>query len=214
MKNNFFTEWINSKIHPMPRMSESHDVWKNFIDKTTNNGVKKAFRKNCKLSICRNYMENLYIILKRLSKGDWPSLSEDFVCRYISLIYYVTSRETAKFEIQSCRFDSPMLLVDKNRKMIGILIDKDTVITGFTKESIYSEMAAYLNKKDMLPTKKQMRLIDKHKENIDKLLNIVDLKLGSNYWVRDGRDVVVWEYLAWFRPVVNKSDLACLLFVL
>ncbi len=214
MERNFFKEWFNAIRFPMPVIWATKEAWKEFAENADFSRVKKAFKENCKVNGWER-VENVYVLAKRLSKGGWPKLSEEFVKKYSGQIFMVTSRETAMSEIRSYQYTWPLYLVDKSHQMIGIIIDKDTVITGFTEESVYPSLAKRLYVKGYLPTKEQMRLIGENEEQIKKLLKRLDLEVfSSNCWATDGKDVIVWGSPNLFRPVINSSDLACLMFLL
>ena len=216
MQKNFLKEWLNAIMYPMPVIWATKAAWEDFAENASYDRVKKAFNENCKLSLGSDYIENLCIILKRLSKGNWPKLSEEFVKKHSGQIYMVTSREKAMSEIKSYQFTFPLYLIDENHQMIGILIDKDTVVTGIVEESVHTRVARCLEKNNMLPTGKQIRLIGHYKEQIDKMMKKAGLTsiVATNCWLRYKGEVMVWGCPSCFRPVVNDTDLAALIFVL
>ncbi|MBR2923163.1 MAG: hypothetical protein IKC10_07610 [Alphaproteobacteria bacterium] len=214
MNENFIKEWFNAICYPVPVFGSGRDVWEKFAEKATYSRVKQLFDEYKDICFTHKERENLRAIVKRLAKGNWPKLSDDFLERHKAEIFVVTSKETAKDEIQSCQARTPLYLVDKNNQMLGILVNKSTVVTGFIDEVVCYRVAEVYRVKSNLPNEEQMRAISFRLPDIKKKLDVLGLKLAKNYWVTNDYELFVGASMGVIRPTFKKLDCAQLLFVL
>ena len=83
MKKNFLKEWWNAICYPMPVIWAPEEVWEEFANNATYFRVLKAFHENAYIANSIDGQKKLQIILRRLAKGNWPKLSEEFVREFI-----------------------------------------------------------------------------------------------------------------------------------
>lgn len=223
MKQNFLKEWWNAVCFPTPVIWASKEAWEEFVNNATYARVLKAFRDNAHYASSQR--ENLRIILKRLARGNWPKLSKEFIRENSGQIYRVESWESIKDEIKIYQFLNTFYLVDKNDQMLGILLGRNTVITGVLEDPVNKRTASVLMDEGILPTKQQMSDIGMQHATVSHILNKNGLKFAKNYWVGDWMNLLVWAYArpidqllskkSMFRPALDKDDdYANLLFVL
>ena len=214
MRSNFFKEWINSMMYPMPVIWATKEVWEDFAEHATFSRLQKAFRENKDNVLSTSHRENLEVILRKLAKGNWPVLSDDFIGEHPEDIWKISSAKTIEQEVQNYHFESAKYLIDEDNQMLGVIVSKDVVITGLVNEAIKARFPdRNLVCNGLLPTKEQMKIIGKHKDDINRLLSPFGLKLAANYWVEadDGFNIVVWGAPAYFRPCMGDDDLASLI---
>lgn len=214
MKTKVLKEWFNVICYPTPGIWSSLELWEEFAEKAMYSRVKQAFDEYKDICFTHKERENLRSIVKRLAKGNWPKLSDDFLERHKAEIFVVTSKETAKDELQYCQASTTLYLVDKNNQMLGIIVNKGIIITGFIDGVVSYEAAAVYRKGFNLPNKEQMRAISFRLPDIKEKLDVLGLKLAKNYWVTNGYELFVGANQGAIRPHLKKGDVAQLLFLL
>lgn len=214
-KTKFFEEWGNLIKYSEPHINDSNDKWDKFVKKATYSRVVKVLKKNSHGDVLfvRDKVASLF--LRRLSRGNWPKFTQSFVDFHSDIILKVKSYETAKSEVKG-RFKGKRVrfLIDKNNQMLGIALDRDTIVTGFVTEAVGCELAIKLFEDEKLISKDKLMHVSKYILGINKLLADIDcLEMPDCYWVCSGQEVhksfSLMSYLA-----VDKGDLACLLFLM
>lgn len=128
----FFKEWLDAILNPRPFPWANNGDWQYFIKNATYANVCKALIDNDSLYFCwEKCTDNLRILLERIAKGNWPKLSNDFVRKNADKIFRVQSCETAKSEVlENYEKANAKYLIDENNQMLGIVLSKNTIITG------------------------------------------------------------------------------------
>ena len=145
MKKGIFREWFHSLFYPRPGIDDSDIVWEEFAEKANYRIVEKIASEFAVCDCLVRRKTIIALLFKRLRKGDWPVLTDEFMKNYESVIFQVDSLTTAKQEVAD-NYDSNEVkyLVDKNRQMLGVVVNKGIIIQSVVNVKTTKAMAAKL----------------------------------------------------------------------
>lgn len=193
MSDFFLIRWINTIRYPQPSFDDRFDAWEYFAENACFSRVEKLFRKYIDDTSNSNSQMILLALLKRMAKGNWPRFSRGFIKKNKDLIFSVSSYDSVK----SVRYnrDKPSYLVDMEGRMLGIIVNKHTIIRGIVDYQIDKSMAEYLKVWHLLPDGTKMMVVGENLEGVNQLLNqIGEFDLEESYWFRSSASSFIWSY--------------------
>lgn len=217
MKQNYLKEWWNAVCYPMPVLWAPKEVWENFAEKATYSRVRKAFALNGEGWVSRGDCKNLKLIAKRLAKGNYLVLSDEFLQKHKDEVLQIDSLETVRTELKNCQILKAQYLVDKEKRLLGICIDAQTVITSVVNNHVAKRLVSTLLNDGILPSEAQMKLIGKNLVTINRLLEYLameKIETSSNYWGDSWMVPMICGFPRYMRTATLDKDKANLLFVL
>ena len=215
MKENFFKEWLNAIVCPMPVLWATKESWEDFAEKATFHRVRKAFALNSKGWKSAESVKNLRVVAKRLALGNWPKVNEDFLVKHQAEVLQVDAIDDL-YHLESTSDVKPCYLIDKSNQLLGIYLGDKTVVTSVVNNAVWKKISLSLMNDGILPTKVQMELIGKHLIAINRLLRYLALEqidTTTNYWVGQGITTMVWGFPRYCRPATLQNETGNLLFV-
>lgn len=217
MKQNCLKEWWNAICYPMPVLWATKEVWENFAEKATYSRVRKAFALNGEGWVSRRDCKNLKLIARRLAKGNNLVLSDEFLQKHKDEVLQIDSLETVRTELKNCQILKAQYLVDKDKQLLGICLDAQTVITSVVNTLVDKRLVSTLLNDGILPTEAQMKLIGENLVIINRLLEYLameKIETSSNYWVGSWMVPMICGFPWYKRPANLDKEEANLLFVL
>lgn len=193
MSDFFVIRWINAIRYPQPSFDDCFEAWEYFAENACFSRVEKLLQKHIDDTSSINKQTILLTLLKRMAKGNWPRFSRKFIKKNKDLIFSVSSYDSVK-SIHYNR-DKPSYLVDMGGRMLGIIVNKHTIIRGIVDYQIDKSMAEYLKVWHLLPDGTKMMSVGENLECVNQLLNqIGEFDLEESYWFKSSASSFIWSY--------------------
>ena len=215
MQVNFFKEWLNAIVFPMPVLWASEEAWNEFVAKATFHRVRKAFALNSEGWKSAECVKNLRTVAKRLARGNWPKVNEDFLVKHQDEVLQVNAIDDL-YHLESTSDMKPCYLIDKSNQLLGIYLGNKTVLSSVVNNRVYKKLSLALVNDGVLPSKVQMELIGQHLNAINRLLEnqgMEQINTATNYWVGQGITTMVWAFPRYCRPATLQNETGNLLFL-
>ena len=220
MKTNFF-----KRNYKEPNIYASEKEWRDFLNKAGYEKIRQIYNENRVNAGFGDRNRNLGIILEKLGEGNWPKVSNRFVKMHKDEIFRVKNSDTAMHEVsEKYKETEPKYLIDETNQIpqqteietnqiLGIVIDKDTIIKGIVSEEVTRELVLSINCYWLLG--ETMSRIASKAININKLLKEIEVQpIGNRYWISDDFSTVIWFGSGYSRPPLDDNETAGLLFLL
>lgn len=211
----FLDQVVNSVRYQEPDIYATEEEWINFVNKAGYKKVLQAYEKNQNNYVLFRERCNLIVMLTGLRKGDWPKLSDSFVQEYEDDVYRVKTSETAKDEVYKNYEDSnPKYLVDEANQLLGIVVDRDIIISGIPSVLVSQKVA--LDMKDFWLSAETMDRIAVKAIHINKLLDRLGYdNVNSRYWIAGNCSfIAIWLAPHCSRFPLGDDEYAKMLFLL
>ena len=210
MRNNFIKQWLCAIFYPVPKAEDTVEMWEKFAQGARYSQVEMVFKQNYdKLKDSWEGRGILKILLCRLAQMPRPKLSKKFCKRNHKLIFGVDSLETAEQEVNShSEWSLPKILVDKQRRCLGIVVNNDLIISTALRQVVNFEVARRLRLYKMV-NYKDILAIEEKAEYINLLYKkLYGSDLYAKYWVDMCCDVYLWTYPdhAEYSPAAKKEQ--------
>ena len=148
-----------------------------------------------------------------MAKGGWFRLSSRFVINHANKVVKIDSFEDIKDNLRDYEANRLRYLIDKDNSVIGIIVDKDTIITGYLSV-IDDRVAKVVMGADVLPTKEQIQKIYSNRVLIAEMMRVSGFAYVTNAWIDDNGSLLVSGEGGYFRPVLkNRDDFASAILV-
>ena len=197
-----------------PNIYASEKEWRDFLNKAGYEKIRQIYNENRVNAGFGDRNRNLGIILEKLGEGNWPKVSNRFVKMHKNEIFRVKNSDTAMHEVsEKYKETEPKYLIDETNQILGIVIDKDTIIKGIVSEEVTRELVLSIDCYWLLG--ETMSRIASKAININKLLKEIEVQpIGNRYWISDDFSTYIWFGLGYSRPPLDDNETAGLLFLL
>lgn len=216
MKKNYLRKAVNAVLYPTPSFTDPIYCWEKFAEKAEYSRLENVL-KQCPLARKSSERDVLYVILRRMMSGNWPKFSKKFILRNKSLIFRVNSLETVKEEVAcNYNFDHPRYLIDKNSQMLGIVVNKNIIISNVVNYQASKLMAYRLGYRKLLPKNKEMAIVGTKLYEINRLLAKLNYQqIENNCWCEGETGMMIWEFPDKERKPQSNSvhETACFMFI-